>query len=137
MTAPNAARAYWPPSQAQRWPPALSCPSALWPTWRPSWALDVSIYLKAQDDRLAVSKAIDVLYGKELQCLGAVDDRVFEDSDYVLRKMTGWCEWYPPKKGKKGDGDEESREDEDDAGDGKDCGVEYEDVAQLQPSDWE
>ena len=31
-----------------------------------------------------------------------------------------------------GDGDEEIREDEDDAQDGKDCGVEFEDVAHLQ-----
>ena len=52
-----------------------------------------------------------------------MDDKVFE--------------WYPPKKGKKGDGDEESREDEDDARDGEDGGVEYEDVAHLQPSEGE
>ena len=51
--------------------------------------------------------------------------------------MTAWYERYPPKKGKKGDGDEESREDEDDSGDGEDGGMEYEDVAQLQPSDGE
>ena len=82
--------------------------------------LGVSFYLKTTDPR--VSRAIDVLYGKELQRLGAVDDKVFED--YVLRKMTAWYESYPPKKGKKGDGDE-SREDEDDAGDGEEGGVEY------------
>ena len=48
-------------------------------------------------------------------------------------------ELYPPTKGKKGDWDEESREDEDDARKGEDRGVEYEDVAQPQPSDgpWE
>ena len=53
---------------------------------------------------------------------------------------TAWYErhgGYSPnlKKDKKGNGDEESREDEDDAGDGVDGGVEYEDVAQLRPSD--
>ena len=43
---------------------------------------------------------IDVLYGKELQRLGTVDDKVFED--YVLRKIKA-CQWYerhvyyPPK----------------------------------------
>ena len=46
-------------------------------------------------------------------------------------------ERYPPKKCNKGDGDEESREDEDDARDGEDGGVKYEDVAHLQPSDGE
>ena len=39
--------------------------------------LGVSFYLKTADPR--VSKAIDVLYGKELQRLGAVDDKVLED----------------------------------------------------------
>ena len=95
--------------------------------------LGVSFYLKTTDPR--VSRAIDVLYGMELQRLGAVDDKVFED--YVLRKMTARYERYPPKKGKKGDGDEESREDEDDAKDGEDGGAEYVDVAQLQPSNGE
>ena len=47
-----------------------------------------------------VSKAIHVLYGKELQRLGAVDHKVFED--YVLRKMTAWYEWCPLKKGEAG-----------------------------------
>ena len=44
-----------------------------------------------------------------------------------------------PKNGKKGRGDEECREDEYDARDGKDGGVEYEseDVAHLQRSDGE
>ena len=52
--------------------------------------------------------------------------------------MTAWYEQYPPIKGKEGDGDKESREDEDDAGDCVDCGaVEYEDVAQLQFSEGE
>ena len=46
-------------------------------------------------------------------------------------------ERYPPKKSAKGDGDEESRVDEDDGWDGEDGGVEYEDVARLQPFDWE
>ena len=46
-------------------------------------------------------------------------------------------ELYPPKRGKKGGGDEESREDEYDAWDSEDCGVEHEDVAHLQPSDGE
>ena len=64
-----------------------------------------------------------------------MDDKVFED--YVLRKITAWHERYPPKKGKKGDGDKQSREDEDNAGEGGDGGVEYEDDAQLQPSDGE
>ena len=41
------------------------------------------------------------------------------------------------KKGKKGDGDELSKEDEYDARDGEDGGVEYEHVAYLQPSDGE
>ena len=38
--------------------------------------------------------------------------------------MTAWYERYPPKKGKnlKGNGDKESREDEDDAGDCEDGG---------------
>ena len=54
-----------------------------------------------------------------------MDNKVFED--YVLRKMTAWYERYSPKKGRKGDGDEASREDEDDAGDGEEGGVEYED----------
>ena len=40
-------------------------------------------------------------------------------------------ELYPPKKGKKGDGDEESREDEDDARDCEVGRVQYEDVAHL------
>ena len=83
--------------------------------------LGVSFYLKTTDP--LVSRAIDVLYGKELQwCLYAVDDKVFED--YVLHNMKAWYERYPPKKGKKSDGDEESREDEEDAGalDGEDWG---------------
>ena len=45
-TAPNAARAclpYLPPSQAQRWLPALTCLSALWPTWGPSWVLNFTL----------------------------------------------------------------------------------------------
>ena len=96
--------------------------------------LGVSFYLKTTDP--LVSRAIDVLYGKELQwCLYAVDDKVFED--YVLHNMKAWYERYPPKKGKKSDGDEESREDEDDAKDGEDGGAEYVDVAQLQPSNGE
>ena len=60
------------------------------------------------------------MYGKELQRLGAVDDKVFED--YVLRKMTARYERYPPKQGKKGDEDEEGREAGNDAGDGEDGG---------------
>ena len=64
-----------------------------------------------------------------------MDDKVFEA--YVLRKMTAWFERYSPKKGKKGHWDEESREGEHDAWNGKDCWVEYEDVTQLQTSDWE
>ena len=49
---------------------------SLWPT-RPYLAsfLGVSFYLKKTN--LRVSKAIDVLYGKELQRLGAVDTKVF------------------------------------------------------------
>ena len=100
--------------------------------------LGVLFYLKTTDPR--VSKAIDVLYtmfNKELQRLGAVGDKVCQDRDYVLRKIMAWYERYQPKKGKKCDGDEESREDEDDAGDCEDGGVEYEDATQLQPSDEE
>ena len=41
------------------------------------------------------------------------------------------------KKGKRGGGDEESREDEYDTQDGEDGGVEYEDVAHFQASDGE
>ena len=67
--------------------------------------------------------------------LNSVDNKVFEE--YVLLKMTAWYKLYPSKMGTKGNGDEVSRKDKDDAGDGKACGVEYEDVAQLQPSDWE
>ena len=51
--------------------------------------------------------------------------------------MDNKVERYPPKKGKKGDGDKESREDKDDVLDGEDGGVEYEDVAHFQLSDWE
>ena len=49
--------------------------------------------------------------------------------------MDNKVERYPPKKGKKGDGDKESREDKDNVLDGEDGGVEYEDVAHLQLSD--
>ena len=104
-----------------------------------AFVLGVSFYLETTDPR--VSKAIDVLYtmfNKELQRLGAVGDKVCQDRDYVLRKIMAWYERYQPKKGKKCDGDEESREDEDDAGDCVVGGaVEYEDVAQLQFSEGE
>ena len=83
-----------------------------------------SFYL--EDDLSAGLQSDRRLVWQKLQRLGTVDDKVFER--------------YPPKKDKKGDGDEESREeseDEDDARDGEDGGVEYEDVAHLQPSDGE
>ena len=52
---------------------------------------------------------------------GTVDDKAFE--------------LYPPKKGKKGYGDQESREDEDEALNCKDGRVDCEDVSHLQFSD--
>ena len=76
-----------------------------------------------RDDRSAGLQSDRRLVWQKLQRLGTVYDKVFER--------------YPPKKGKKGDGDEESREDEDDARDGEDGGVEYGDVAHLQLSDGE
>ena len=73
--------ASWP-SQAQCWPPALSCPSpsALWPTCQYLVSfLGVSLYLKTTDPR--VSKAMEVLHGKELKNLGTVDNKVFQVED--------------------------------------------------------
>ena len=58
-----------------------------------------------------------------------MNDKVFER--YLPKNL------LKVKKGKKGGGDEESRGNEYDARDSKDCWVEHEDVAHLQSSDWE
>ena len=57
--------------------------------------LGVSFYLKTTYP--LVSKAIDVLYGKELQRLGAVVNKVFED--YVLAQDDGLVRAVPTNKG--------------------------------------
>ena len=73
--------------------------------------LGVLFYFETTDP--LVSKAIDVLYGKT-----------------ATPRHCGWQSvWAVPT------GDEESREEDDDAKDSEDGGVEYEDVAHLQPSD--
>ena len=96
--------------------------------------LGVSFYLKTTDPR--VSRAIDVLYGKKLQRLIVVDDKVFED--YVLCKMTAWYVTHQKREGRWGRKEQGGRgRRRPVTGDGEDGGVEYEDVAQLQPSDWD
>ena len=67
-------------SAAMHWtlqgPVCHVCPSALWPSWRLSWVFHFTSIRLIPSDQL-VSKAIEVLYGKELQRLGAVDTKVF------------------------------------------------------------
>ena len=59
--------------------------------------------------------------------------------DHAFLKITVWDRRsrFPPRKDKKVNGDEESREGEDDASEGNDGGVEYEKIAQLRLSDGE
>ena len=91
--------------------------------WRDIHCIRPGCFILPRDDRSAGLQSNRRLVWQKLQRLGTEDDKVFER--------------YPPKKSAKGDGDEESRVDEDDGWDGEDGGVEYEDVARLQPFDWE
>ena len=74
LSGARACQPYLPLSQAKRWQP-FSCVQLL--CGLPASFLGVSFYLMTTDP--LVSRAIDALYGKELQRLGAVDNTVFED----------------------------------------------------------